>query len=778
MKSISPSCRRATAHLFRPRSTHHLLARLLLGACFLLPALAPAQAPLAPKPATELTRSIADFGPIKAPKDALATYEKAVAELGKTGGILVIPAELSTVLKIENTSQTIARIPPLPQPTKRWETTPGIVVVNADPKHLTVRVPQVEGLHIARTLRMNPGESLPHWGTHPMIMLENNLVYGSISYLDWIQEPVTAGKDRRFYLATVRGIRPGEFLNLHGGPGYGGGVTRGYVKSVGYDTAKKMHYFVADTEIDHKVGAIVHNKSNTGVLHMTQDSHNDNQTYDVKLIRRQYAHGDTYGFYMDFDYMSDVHSAAGDENGNCYAAFIRSLSKGNFRGRVAEMDWTKQQLTFTPTSQNINTLGDSRPLINLNPAKLIKQGKVWIVPAESYMATTDTGKYPFEKKTYPTLIRPDPVTKVSGIKMGGLIRGDKDCPWTPEIVGRFFAVTEPGELIPKGTLRRWYEITAFKQNADGTKDIEIRRFWWGAKSAGSPTLYNKDNYSYDGHLRPLSYEIAPGTYVNDVSYAIPGGDRGGQRMLGLAPHTDQGAAKDFAAGDDIEQAIGPDPFKPQAFRIWMWEDVPGAWPSAVMDVANQGEASRHAFLSLRGGPAKIEDLEKRAEKKPAWDNVIVVGSSVTVGLNFEADVANAAILFQQPNHEQPIKWHYDQVEGKAPKEATLTVSKATGELTFQGGGVRAGGPVSGVAGLSGDAKPAKNLRGKNLVVAVNAAKLRVTFPTPEADADYAVFIEQSWLGQRAISEKTAEGFTVNFDKPAPAEAKLDWMLVR
>lgn len=54
----------------------------------------------------------------------------------------------------------------------------------------------------------------------------------------------------------------------------------------------------------------------------------------------------------------------------------------------------------------------------------------------------------------------------------------------------------------------------------------------------------------------------------------------------------------------------------------------------------------------------------------------------------------------------------------------------------------------------------------------------MTFPTPEADADYAVFIEQSWLGQRAISEKTAEGFTVNFDKPAPAEAKLDWMLVR
>jgi hypothetical protein len=47
-----------------------------------------------------------------------------------------------------------------------------------------------------------------------------------------------------------------------------------------------------------------------------------------------------------------------------------------------------------------------------------------------------------------------------------------------------------------------------------------------------------------------------------------------------------------------------------------------------------------------------------------------------------------------------------------------------------------------------------------------------------ADADYAVFVEQSWLCQRAISEKNAEGFTVTFDQPASGKASLDWMLVR
>lgn len=476
--------------------------------------------------------------------------------------------------------------------------------------------------------------------------------------------------------------------------------------------------------------------------------------------------------------MSNVHSAAGDENGNCYAAFIRSLSKNNFRGKVASVDWEKQQLTFTPNSSHVDTLGDSRPLINLNPAKSIVHGKVFIVPAESYMETTSTGKYPFEGKTYPTQILPDHVTGVKGIKVGGLIRGDKDCPWTPEIVGRYFAVTDPGEVVPSSTTLRWYEITAFKENADNTKEISIRRFWWGAKSAGSPTLYKMDSYTWDGHLRPLSYVIAPGTYVNDVSFAIAGGDRGGQRKLGIAPYGDQGTKADFEKDDDIEQAIGPDPFKPEAFRVWMWEDVPGVFPSAVFDLANNGAASRHAAMRIAGGGTKLEDVAKRAEQKPAWDNIIYVSSVVNVGLNFVTDVANAAILFQQPGEEQPIKWFYGQEEGKAPKEATLTVAKATGELTFKGGGVRINGSMSETKGISGDATAAHNLRGKNVPVKAGETTATVKFPSAEADADYAVFAEQTWLSNRAIIQQTAEGFTVQFEKPAPEGAKVHWMIVR
>ena len=200
-------------------------------------------------------------------------------------------------------------------------------------------------------------------------------------------------------------------------------------------------------------------------------------------------------------------------------------------------------------------------------------------------------------------------------------------------------------------------------------------------------------------------------------------------------------------------------------------------------------------MTVAGGPANLDDLAKRHEPKPAWDNVLVVNTAATVGLNFKADFAKAAILFNQPFHEQVIQWHYgmksepEEDKGKtgitkavttpAPvaQIASLQVNRESGEFQFEGGGLRAGGAVSGVAGLSGDAKPAKNLRGKN-VTAARATTMRVTFPTPEADADYAVFIEQSWLCNRAVSEKTAEGFTITFDKPAPGKATLDWMLVR
>jgi len=759
----------------------------------LIVSMAAAQAPSPDMTSSGIGRRLEEFGPLDKPQDVQATYLKAIESMRTTGGVLLVPTTAWTLLKSLPSQQGLLRTPAAPAETKLWKTGAGVTVITSDATQTIVEVPPLTGLKIERQFRLDDGDSVPHWGTHPMMQIDSRLTYGTVSYLDWIQSPVEKGTDRRFYVPTVRGLVPGQFINVHGHSGYGGGVTRACIKSLGWDAQRQMHYFIADTSIDHAPGAIAHNKSNSGILHMTQTSNADNQTYDVKVIRNQYAHGDTYVYYCDFNYMSNVHSAAGDENGNCYAAFVRSQDN-NFRGTVESMDAASLRLVFG-SGANVETLGNSRPLINSNPAKQITAGKVQIVSGRSEFDQPDPAMSTFEGKNYATELIKNPVTGATERKFGGLIRGDRDCPWDARVVGRFFAVAEASEKTPKGNFR-WYLITKFQAHDDGTKDIEIQRFWWGAKSAGSPTLYRPENYTYDGHVQPLAYVIAPGAYVNDVSRAIAGGDRGGQRTLGLAPSSDTSTSFDFEKGDRIEQAIGPDPFKPQVFRSWLWEDVPGQYPAAIFDVSNQGATSRYSVLSVAGGPANLDDVIKRHEPKPAWDNIMVVNTAATIGLNLKADFANAAILFHQPNREQPIKWHYGHttVDANAkststgnarpgdavpiPQVASLTVNRTSGEFQFAGGGMQTGGAVSGVAGLSGDTTPAQNLRGKNVAVAADATTVRVKFNRPETDGDYAVFLELGWLTERAVSDKEPDGFTVTFAKPAPKGAKLDWMIVR
>ncbi len=750
-----------------------------LSCCVLLLAcggMLPAAEPAAPAPVEKkAVYTLADFGPLGSPKEVAAAYAEALRQLTPVGGILVIPLDAAKVLKIENTSQLSPRTPPPPAETKNWQHCgPGVTIVEVKDGQTVVNVPQVSGLTINRTLRMPSSESLPHWSTDYALTINNHLIQGSNSYLDWIPEPVKAGKDARFYVKTIRGIKPGMFLNLHGGPGYGGGVTRGCVKTIGYDPEKKLHYFTADTSIDHVAGAIVQNKNNCGVLYLGQDTNADEQTYDLMLKRHQYALGDTYMYFGWFEYMSNIHSAAGDENGNIFAGYSKSIANA-FTGTVDAVDWQANTLKFTGGA-NVETLGQSRQIVNMNPQKWITAGKVMVVPAESYWDLIDTGKYPFTGKTYPTTIVKDPKTGVSGLHMGGLIRGDKDCPWDARLVGRLFGLTESTELEPTAKKIRWYEITGVTVNADGTKDLTIQRFWWGAKDAGSPTLYRVENGSWDGHLRPLSYAIVPGAYVTDVSKAVPSEGYVGERTIGLTPYVDMNTPFDFAKGDKIEQAIGSDPFKPNPFRMWTWDNVPGVFPSPMLDLANNGADPRYAAMTVHGGPENRDDLGKTVRQLPPWENVVAIESAAGVGINFAADVTNAALLFKQPYREQPIKWLFGPVtKGKPQAEAVLTVGKDTGDLTFKGGDAYFSGTVH-AQGFSADV--AKSPRGKNVPVPENALKLTVAFAKPEADADYAVFLELNWPGNRGITDKTPAGFTVVFDKPVPKDAKLDWMLVR
>ena len=73
--------------------------------------------------------------------------------------------------------------------------------------------------------------------------------------------------------------------------------------------------------------------------------------------------------------------------------------------------------------------------------------------------------------------------------------------------------------------------------------------------------------------------------------------------------------------------------------------------------------------------------------------------------------------------------------------------------------------------------PANNLRRSNVAIMAGNSSFSVTFPVAEPNDKYEVFIEKTWFGKHIIGKKEAQGFTVNFLKPAPDGAKLDWMIV-
>ncbi|HOS42308.1 MAG TPA: hypothetical protein PK794_01320, partial [Armatimonadota bacterium] len=389
--------------------------------------------------------TLEQFGPIATPAQADAALEKAAkALIAAGGGFLVIPLTAPAAWVPENITQGTWRTPRPPAPANTdWGNTPSITLIDYRGGTPRVLVPQLTGLTLQRDLRLAEGESCGHWGYFPMLKLANSIYRGTTSYRDWLIEDVKAGKDRRFYVKTLRGIFPGMFLNS----GDYGAVQRLYVKSVGYDAEKRAAYFVADTDADIPVNrSILHNKNHANALLMETYAHTENQTFDVFMNRHHYSQGDAYMFAGHFNYMGDVHSAAGDENGVIYAAF--SISEADiFRGQVAAFTRQTQELQYTG-ARNAHTLASGRPLINMNPRKWITGGKAYIMPPGGAM-----------------------------LGWGSSIRS-QDAPWTPEVVGRYFAVDEPDEYVPGATtVRRWWLITGFSEK-DGVKTIGIQRQFW------------------------------------------------------------------------------------------------------------------------------------------------------------------------------------------------------------------------------------------------------------------------------------------------------------
>ena len=713
------------------------------------------------------------FGSVQSPPEAQAALEAAAARLRAGGGVVIIPAAAARSWTPINTFQTFQE--PAGDPAAAQPAGPGLTLIDIREGTVKILPPPATGLRLERALKLPEGQSLPHWDYFPLLALENVVARGSTSYRDQVLEDVAAGADARLFVNTIRGLFPGMFVNLHSKK-----LQRIHVKSLGYDADRGRWYVVADLVADVRKGDYLSNKNHVNILRAMTSSHVESQTSDLRVWRDNYSQGDNYLVDARFKYMGDVHSTGGDENGVIYGAFIESLTNV-FRGEVDRWDPRSGSLVFR-NARNAETLGSGRPVINLNPTKWITAGRAWIVRPASFTEPSGatTVNPVFRGRAYPTEVAPG-ADGGESLVMGGLIRLSADAPVDATVVGRYFAVDEADEYVP-GTkdLRRWYLVDKVVVHGDGTKDLRIVRHWWGATSAGAPTLYKPDNYSAEGRERPLRFVIAPGANAYDVADALPGKQvnaDGGQRLIRLAPApTAGGSAVAYEPGDAIEQAIGPDPFRPAAFRSWLFEKVPGVFPAAVFDIANLGAVQRSTVLLVKGGTGDAaRDMAERYDRGTPWDEVIRFDAACRTGIAFKGDTTTAAIEFQQPHgRPQPIKWAYDG----GRKHASLAVDPATGTLGFDGDGIDLHGGVAGLAGISATPTPARNLRGISLPVRPGSREVVVAFPKPEADDQYAVFVETNWLTARAVVSQTARGFTVQFDPPAGQNATLDWLVVR
>ena len=765
--------------------------------------------------------SLIDFGDVSTPQAARDTVDKAcrwIIERG--GGILVIPSSVSVPLEIRNVYQ------------KDRESGPTVTIRDLRKGYEVRHLPSVGqatptgwyGEYLYRMINME-GHGLPFQGNHEILGLRNAIVRGASSYMQWTLEPVEKGADRRIYVPSIRGIFPGQYLTLCGNRWYGPPIDRIWVKAIGWDADKRMNYLVADLDNDHPKESIIYNKHVTGSVQINTSANCDNQTMELQVTRNQYARGDSFLISAAYVYQGDVFSGLGDECGVGLNSEI-CFDPDGFHGRVAGVEWADNALSIEPGMCNIQKLATSRPLINMNQAKWLTNGTVMIVPPDDWAGyivantnldvrklieggvpvagfpftysaggqerssvTTWRGqpvkafRYVYRNFAYPSLIN-------DGINyLGGCIIGSPDCGWGPEVVGRYFAVADAGEYLSPseqtaggfylgGSVTRdtyrWYEIKQFRRNADGTCVIRIERIRWAAVAAGAPNLYNRENYTWDGHERPLRYIIAPGAMVYDIGDAWrdteSGVSTGG--VIRVAANGDRNTRFDFAAGDPIEQAIGADPAIPTPIRIRCFNGVPDTLEASGVTMLNWGKVAMASGLSIGGPEISVEQVANRKDRRPAWITGINIGTVTENGIIFGADVENAAISFEQPNmHAQPVKWRH------AAGETVLTVDPATGDMAIEGGAL-AVSAAKGLRGISGSGVAANNLRQLNVAVPAGARRLDVKFEKPEPDAAYAVVVQPNWFAMDRVVKKTSAGFEVEFSEPAPKGATVDWLLIR
>jgi hypothetical protein len=670
------------------------------------------------------------FGAVDTAAGAQETFDKAAKAISAAGGgTIIIPRSAAADWHTHTAPQPMLRVPDPPAPAAKWGTHPGVSVYDLRTPD-TFYTAQTSGIKLTRRLLLPMGQTIPEGIDAQVGSINQELLRGTASYGERALADVPAGAGKTVSLPSIQGLFPGIVL-VFGGKEAPGTFS---VKSLDFDKATRTWTATGDLSKALSKGELLECVTRSGTLNLTTYSQNENQTFDMMIWHQTYGISSRNLVKASMKYQGDNIPSPGGRGSVLFGAYTEQLTHP-FEGHVESFNGETGALVYKKEALATDTLGSGRPIINLNPAKQIHS---------SALIYGDWGSVELLEDTK----LPDSLT------------------------GWYMAVDEPGEQVPGTNARRWWPIAYKNKQKDGKASLGILRYWWGAHAGRGVGEMYTDIISTKEKDKPVKILLAPGALVYDASEGFQRPEKNQvnpKRLLKIAPRSYSETTSDFEPGDAITQAIGPDPWHPAIFRSWLFESVPGIGPNPIFDVQNNGPIPRGSVMHVHGGSR--------------YNTYMSFQTGASIGIRFQRDVPGGALVFNAApaNAKSPlangIAFVYPD-QDKKPTYAGLGADQ-TGRIKLWGKdqkGTNLGNQnVSGVTGLNSESG---NLRGIALPVAEGKTSHQITFAKAEISDEYALIVRPNWITNYSVQTKNAEGVTVVFDKPAPKDATLDWLLVR
>lgn len=700
--------------------------------------------------------TLSAYGDVSSPQGAEAAFNAAIADLtARGGGMLLVPGDTSPTFR-----------PHL--------STDGVSLVDARAGQMRVLVGErarcwskVSGAPEGSVvLEGTLSEPRYRYGSQSPLAVQQVNVHGGNSARCRLLEDVAPGPAARWYPNDPESIYVGQELYSEGA----GDWIR--VSGLGWDAASRRMYFEADCPAPAAAGTVIGHKSDLGALALHVRDQCRNQGHGVSVTKRHYADGDTFPYVGLLYYQGNIASCEGDEGGHVFAADIFHDLQ-NFRATVDRWEPETRALWFKDARRGY-ALAEGRPLINLNPARHLTQGRVRV----------------YISYTYDQLVnhQPDGQTPVGG--PNGVVLG-VGTSWGPEIVGRYLAIDDPSEMLDPATLPshvviqadaplyRWMRIIHFAIDPNnGNQLLWIQHCNGGSFPAAPRLVHNKNYFNYGGP--ELAYRIAPGASVADLRGGWTEDGHPNQGFVLLTPGSDETSAQSWQPGDPIEQAIGPQPHNPTAFRARHFNNLPSIFTDSSFYSSNHGSVTVGAGLFINGHDTLAASAARFPRGGVDYEHAVLIRATTesSICIHGEARTGNALQLEQVAGDRKWIAWgsstDYARI-GYDPREDAFNFARRDGggfSVHFGGAQLRR------VAGISATSTPTGNLRGILVPVPAGATELEVSLPMPEPDRAYAVTVTPSWPVAVGVSARGTAGFTVCFGGAAPDGATLDWVLVR